>query len=414
MRKGMSVPCNQNGGEIDMPKRVLMSGNEAVATALRQINPDVFPAFPITPSTEIPQYFSNYVSNGLVDTEFITVESEHSSMSAAMGASAAGARALTATSSAGLAFMWEVLGVAASSRLPVALAAVCRALTGPLNINCDHSDTMGARDSGWIQLYAEDNQEAYDNMVMAFNIAEHKDVMLPIMICQDGFITSHAMMNMELLDDETVKAFVGEREPSEYLLNPDETFAVGPYAVSDYYMESRKAQAHAMENAKQVILDVARDFEKISGRKYGLIEEYRMDDAEYAVVIIGSAAGTTKDAIDKMRADGDKVGLIKVRSFRPFPGKEIAQSLKKCKAVAIMDRSEAFSTNGGPLGAETMQAMYTEKCSALTIDIMYGIGGRDVRVEDMINVYETLKNIAETGETGPTYRYMGLRDKEEN
>lgn len=397
-----------------MPKRVLMSGNEAVATALRQINPDVFPAFPITPSTEIPQYFSNYVSNGLVDTEFITVESEHSSMSAAMGASAAGARALTATSSAGLAFMWEVLGVAASSRLPVALAAVCRALTGPLNINCDHSDTMGARDSGWIQLYAEDNQEAYDNMVMAFNIAEHKDVMLPIMICQDGFITSHAMMNMELLDDETVKAFVGEREPSEYLLNPDETFAVGPYAVSDYYMESRKAQAHAMENAKQVILDVARDFEKISGRKYGLIEEYRMDDAEYAVVIIGSAAGTTKDAIDKMRADGDKVGLIKVRSFRPFPGREIAQSLKKCKAVAIMDRSEAFSTNGGPLGAETMQAMYTEKCSALTIDIMFGIGGRDVRVEDMINVYETLKNIAETGETGPTYRYMGLRDKEEN
>lgn len=397
-----------------MPKRVLMSGNEAVATALRQINPDVFPAFPITPSTEIPQYFSNYVSNGLVDTEFITVESEHSSMSAAMGASAAGARALTATSSAGLAFMWEVLGVAASSRLPVALAAVCRALTGPLNINCDHSDTMGARDSGWIQLYAEDNQEAYDNMVMAFNVAEHKDVMLPIMICQDGFITSHAMMNMELLDDETVKAFVGEREPSEYLLNPDETFAVGPYAVSDYYMESRKAQAHAMENAKQVILDVARDFEKISGRKYGLIEEYQMDDAEYAVVIIGSAAGTTKDAIDKMRADGDKVGLIKVRSFRPFPGKEIAQSLKKCKAVAVMDRSEAFSTNGGPLGAETMQAMYTEKCSALTIDIMYGIGGRDVRVEDMINVYETLKNIAETGETGPTYRYMGLRDKEEN
>ena len=397
-----------------MPKRVLMSGNEAVATALRQINPDVFPAFPITPSTEIPQYFSNYVSNGLVDTEFITVESEHSSMSAAMGASAAGARALTATSSAGLAFMWEVLGVAASSRLPVALAAVCRALTGPLNINCDHSDTMGARDSGWIQLYAEDNQEAYDNMVMAFNIAEHKDVMLPIMICQDGFITSHAMMNMELLDDETVKAFVGEREPSEYLLNPDETFAVGPYAVSDYYMESRKAQAHAMENAKQVILDVARDFEKISGRKYGLIEEYRMDDAEYAVVIIGSAAGTTKDAIDKMRADGDKVGLIKVRSFSPFPGREIAQSLKKCKAVAIMDRSEAFSTNGGPLGAETMQAMYTEKCSALTIDIMFGIGGRDVRVEDMINVYETLKNIAETGETGPTYRYMGLRDKEEN
>lgn len=395
-----------------MPKKVLMSGNEAVATALRQINPDVFPAFPITPSTEIPQYFSNYVSNGLVDTEFITVESEHSSMSAAMGASAAGARALTATSSAGLAFMWEVLGVAASSRLPVGLAAVCRALTGPLNINCDHSDTMGARDSGWIQLYAEDNQEAYDNMVMAFNIAEHKDVMLPIMICQDGFITSHAMMNMELLDDMTVKEFVGEREPEDYLLNPEEKFAVGPYAVSDYYMESRKAQAHAMENAKQVILDVAKEFEKISGRKYGLIEEYKMEDAEYAMVIIGSAAGTAKEAIDRMRDNGEKVGLIKIRSFRPFPAEEIAKALKPCKAVAVMDRSEAFSTNGGPVGAETMQAMYVHGCTAKAINIMYGIGGRDVTVEDMKGVYETLMGIAKTGETGPTYRYMGLRDKE--
>lgn len=395
-----------------MPKkRVLLSGNEAVATALRQINPDVFPAFPITPSTEIPQYFSNYVANGLVDTEFITVESEHSSMSAAVGASAAGARALTATSSAGLAFMWEVLGVAASSRLPVALAAVCRALTGPLNINCDHSDSMGARDCGWIQLYAEDNQEAYDNMVMAFNIAEHKDVMLPIMICQDGFITSHAVNDMELLDDMMVKEFVGEREPVNYLLSPDEKFAVGPYCVSDYYMESRKAQAHAMENAKQVILDVAKEYEKISGRKYGLIEEYQMEDAEYAVVIIGSAAGTTKEAIDQMRAKGEKVGLVKIRSFRPFPGAEITASLKKCKAVAIMDRCESFSTNGGPVGAETMQAMYTARCTALAINIMYGIGGRDVRVEDMVNVYETLKEIAATGETGDVYRYMGLRER---
>lgn len=395
-----------------MPKKVQMSGNEAVANALRQINPDVFPMFPITPSTEIPQYFANYVSNGLVDTEFITVESEHSSMSAAIGASAAGARALTATSSAGLAFMWEVLGVAASHRVPVVLAAVCRALTGPLNINCDHSDTMGARDSGWIQLYAETNQEAYDNMVMAYRIAEHKDVMLPIMICQDGFITSHAVMNMELLDDDVVKNFVGEYEPEDYLLNPNETYAVGPYAITDYYMESRKAQAHAMENAKQVIKDIAEEFEKISGRKYGLIEEYRMEDAEYAVVIIGSAAGTTKEAIDHMRENGEKVGLIKVRSFRPFPGEEIAASLKKCKAVAIMDRSESFSTNGGPLGAETMQAMYTARCTTLTIDIMYGIGGRDVTVDDMINVYDTLKDIAATGETGDVYRYMGLRDKE--
>ena len=218
-------------------------------------------------------------------------------------------------------------------------------------------------------------------------------------------------MNMELLDD-VVKNFVGEYEPEDYLLNPNETYAVGPYAITDYYMESRKAQAHAMENAKQVIKDIAEEFEKISGRKYGLIEEYRMEDAEYAVVIIGSAAGTTKEAIDHMRENGEKVGLIKVRSFRPFPGEEIAASLKKCKAVAIMDRSESFSTNGGPLGAETMQAMYTARCTALTIDIMYGIGGRDVTVDDMINVYDTLKDIAVTGETGDVYRYMGLRDKE--
>ena len=377
-------------------KRVLLSGNEAVATALRQINPDVFPAFPITPSTEIPQYFSNYVSNGLVDTEFITVESEHSSMSAAIGASAAGARALTATSSAGLAFMWEVLGVAASSRLPLALTAVCRALTGPLNINCDHSDTMGAKDSGWIQLYAENNQEAYDNMVMAYNISENENVMLPIMICQDGFITSHAVNDMKLLDDEVVKNFVGEYEAKEYLLNPEEKFAVGPYAISDYYMESRKAQAAAMENAKQVILDVAAEFEKISGRKYGLIEEYKMDDA-----------------IDNLREQGVKCGLIKIRSFRPFPAKEIGQALKNCKAVAVMDRSESFSTNGGPVGAETFQAMYQEGCTAKAINIMYGIGGRDVRVEDIVDVYNTLIEIDKTGEVGDVYRYMGLREREE-
>ena len=389
-----------------------MSGNEAVSYAIRQINPDVMPAFPITPSTEIPQMVSTYIANGEMDTEFIPVESEHSSMSATIGAEAAGARSLTATSSAGLALMWEELLLAASNRLPLVMALVNRTLSGPININCDHSDGMGARDTGWIQIYAENNQEAYDNFIQAYPIAEDTRVHLPIMICQDGFITSHAVNDMEILDDMTVKDFVGEYEPEDYLLNPNETFAVGPYAVSDYYMESRKAQAHAMENAKQVILDVAKDFEKISGRKYGLIEEYKMEDAEYAVVIIGSAAGTTKDAIDHMRENGEKVGLVKIRSFRPFPGKEIAKALKNCKAVAVMDRSESFSTNGGPVGAETMQAMYIEKCQALAINIMYGIGGRDVRVEDMINVYETLKEIARTGETGDVYRYMGLRDKE--
>ena len=393
-----------------MGKRERLSGNEAVAIALRQINPDVFPAFPITPSTEIPQYFASFVANGQVDTEFITVESEHSSMSATIGASAAGARALTATSSCGLAYMWEELYIAASNRLPLALALVNRALSGPININCDHSDSMGARDAGWIQIYAENNQEAYDNMVQAFRISEHKDVRLPIMICQDGFITSHAVENIELLDDSEVKNFVGEYEPENYLLNPKQTMAVGPYAITDYYMEAKRNQAEGMKNAVAVVKEVAKEFAKISGREYGLFEEYCMEDAETAVVIIGSAAGTTKDAIDALRAKGEKVGLIKIRLYRPFPADEIAEALKNVKAVAIMDRAEGYSNHGGPLGADVMSALYRAHSNAHAVNYIYGLGGRDVRVEDMEGVFDTLKQIVKDGDAGETYRYLGIRE----
>lgn len=393
-----------------MPKKDRMSGNEAVAIALRQINPDVFPAFPITPSTEIPQYFAQYVADGLVDTEFIPVESEHSSMSAAIGASAAGARSLTATSSCGMALMWEELYVAASNRLPIVLALVNRALSGPININCDHSDSMGARDSGWIQIYAENNQEAYDNMVQAYRIAEK--VMLPTMICQDGFITSHAVENIELLDDKQVKDFVGEYEPDSYLLNADSPMAVGPYSVTDYYFEAKRHQAEAMKRAGQVILDIGKEYGELSGRSYGFFEEYCLEDAEVAVVIIGSAAGTTKDTIDKMRKEGKKVGLLKIRVFRPFPAKEIANALKNVKAIAIMDRADSFSTQGGPLGAEVMSALYRNKVNTYAINIVYGLGGRDVRIEDMENVYQELFHIMETGDEGEITRYMGVRDKE--
>ncbi len=393
-----------------MAKRDRLSGNEAVAVALRQINPDVFPAFPITPSTEIPQYFASFVANGQVDTEFITVESEHSSMSAAIGAEAAGARSLTATSSCGLAYMWEELYIAASNRLPVALALVNRALSGPININCDHSDSMGARDSGWIQIYAENNQEAYDNMVQAYRIAEHQDVRLPIMICQDGFITSHAVENIELLEDEEVKNFVGEYEPENYLLNPECPMAVGPYSITDYYMEAKRNQAEGMKHVNGVVLDVAKEFAALSGREYGLFEEYCMEDAQRAVVIIGSAAGTTKDAIDKLRAQGEKVGMIKIRLFRPFPASEIAEALKGVKAVAIMDRAESYTNQGGPLGADVMAALFRARSEALAVNYIYGLGGRDVRVEDMEAVYETLKQIIEDGDAGETYRYMGIRE----
>ena len=393
-----------------MAKRDRLSGNEAIAIALRQINPDVFPAFPITPSTEIPQYFASFAADGLVDTEFIPVESEHSSMSAAISASAAGARSLTATSSCGLAYMWEELYIAASNRLPLALALVNRALSGPININCDHSDSMGARDAGWIQIYAENNQEAYDNMVQAFRISEHKDVRLPIMICQDGFITSHAVENIELLEDGEVKSFVGEYEPENYLLNPECPMAVGPYSVTDYYMEAKRSQAEGMKHVEQVVLDVAKEFEALSGREYGLFEAYRMEDAERAVVMIGSAAGTTKDAIDRLREKGEKVGLLKIRLFRPFPAERIAEALKNVKAVAVMDRAEGYTNHGGPLGADVMAALFRAKSAAHAINIVYGLGGRDVRVEDMEKVFAELKQITDDNDAGETYRYMGVRE----
>lgn len=393
-----------------MAIRERLSGNEAVAIAMRQINPDVMPAFPITPSTEIPQYFSSYVADGDVNTEFVPVESEHSAMSAAIGAEAAGARTLTATSSCGLALMWEELYVAASNRLPIGLALVNRALSGPININADHSDSMGARDAGWIQIYSENNQEAYDNFVQAFRIAEHKDVRLPIMVCQDGFITSHAVENISLIEDEVVKNFVGEYEPENYLLNSGVPMSVGPYATPSFYIEAKKAQSEAMKNAKQVILDVAKEFKGISGREYGLFEEYKLDDAETAIVIINSAAGTAKEAVDKLREEGKKVGLLKIRVFRPFPAEEIAQALKHCKAIAVMDRSEGFSGQGGPVCAEVKSGLYAIEEKPLVVNYVYGLGGRDVKVENIEEVYTALDKIVEDGVVEGGYRYLSVRE----
>lgn len=393
-----------------MSIRDRLSGNEAIATAMRQINPDVFAMFPITPSTEIPQYFAQYVADGKVDTEFICVESEHSSMSACIGAEAAGCRAITATSSAGLSFMNEVLYVAASARLPIVLAVACRALTGPININHDYSDSMAERDSGFIQIYAENNQEAYDNYLQAHRIGETADVRLPVMICEDGFITSHALENIELEEDEAVRAFVGEYHPENYLLKSENPLAVGPYGTSPYYMEARVAQAEAMKNAKRAILEVAADFEKTFGRRYGLFEEYHMEDAEIAIVLMGSSAGTAKAAVDELRAAGVKAGLIKVRVFRPFPGEELAEALKNCTAVAVLDKSEGFNACGGPLFAETAAACINLDKRPKMVDIVYGLGGRDFTVDQAKRVFKRLETIAATGETGPVYSHMGQRD----
>lgn len=394
-----------------MAIRERLSGNEATAIAMKQINPDVVAAFPITPSTEVPQYFSTFVANGAVDTEFVAVESEHSAMSACIGAQAAGGRAMTATSANGLALMWELLYIAASSRLPIVMAAINRALSGPINIHNDHSDTMGARDSGWIHLYSETNQEAYDNMLMAHRIAENPNVMLPLMVCQDGFITSHAIENIELLEDDKVKAFVGEYKPEYYLLNKETPIAVGPLDLQHHYFEHKKQQAEAMNNAKKVILEVSEEFYKLTGRKYGLFEEYKTDDADVVVVLLNSTAGTAKYVADQFRAQGKKVGVIKPRVYRPFPVDEIAEALSKFKAVAVLDKADSFNAAGGPLFTDVTSALYSKGVfGPKVINYIYGLGGRDVKADDIEVVYNKLLEIAETGKVESVYNYLGVRE----
>ena len=396
-----------------MSIRERLSGNEATAIAMKQINPDVVAAFPITPSTEIPQYFSTFVSNGEVDTEFVAVESEHSAMSATIGAEAAGARAMTATSANGLSLMWEMIYIASSLRLPIVMALVNRAVSGPLNIHNDHSDAMGVRDAGWIMLFSENNQEAYDNMLMAHRIAEHKDVQLPVMVCQDGFITSHSIENIELENDEEVKKFVGQYKPEHYLLNDKEPIAIGPLDLQAYLFEHKAQQAEAMKNAKKVIKEVAKEFEKWTGRKYEFFEKYKLDDAEIAIVCMNSTAGTTKAVVDELREKGVKAGLLKLRMFRPFPAEEIAEALQGLKAVAILDKADSLNSAGGALFEDVTSAMYVNKKQVPMVNYIYGIGGRDTTTMQIESVYNDLQEIVKTGEKGNPYRYLGLRKGEE-
>ena len=392
-----------------MSIRERLSGNEAAAIAMKQINPDVVAAFPITPSTEIPQYFSTFVSNGTVDTEFVAVESEHSAMSACVGAEAAGGRAMTATSANGLSFMWEMIYIASSMRLPIVMSLVNRAVSGPLNIHNDHSDAMGVRDAGWIMLFSENNQEAYDNLIMAHRIAENKDVLLPLMVCQDGFITSHSIENIELIEDDLVKEFVGKYKPEHYLLNEKEPISMGPLDLQSYLFEHKRAQAQAMINAKQVILEVAKDCEKMTGRKYSFFEEYKLDDAEIAIVCMNSTAGTTKFVIDELRKKGIKAGLLKLRVFRPFPAEEIAKALSHVKAVAVLDKADSLNATGGALFTDVTSGMQVNKVSVPTINYIYGIGGRDTKSTDIESVFNDLQEIVKTGNIGNPYRYLGLR-----
>ena len=392
-----------------MSIRERLSGNEATATAMKQINPDVVAAYPITPSTEIPQYFSTFVANGTVDTNFVAVESEHSAMSACIGAEAAGARAMTATSANGLSYMWEMIYIASSLRLPIVMSLVNRAVSGPLNIHNDHSDAMGVRDSGWIMLFSENNQEAYDNLLMAHRIAEHKDVLLPLMVCQDGFITSHSIENIMLEEDTEVKKFVGEYKPEHYLLNKKEPIAIGPLDLQAYLFEHKAQQGEAMKKAKEVILEVSKEFEKWTGRSYGLFEQYKLDDADIAIVCMNSTAGTTKFVIDKLRSQGIKAGLLKKRVFRPFPADEIAKALSHVKAVAVLDKSDSLNGAGGALFQDITSGMYVNKCTTPVINYIYGIGGRDTRTDEIESVFKDLQKIVETQDIGNPYRYLGLR-----
>jgi len=393
-----------------MSIRERLSGNEATATAMKQINPDVVAAFPITPSTEIPQYFSSFVSNGTVNTEFIAVESEHSSMSACIGAQAAGGRAMTATSANGLSLMWEMVYIASGLRLPIVMALVNRAVSAPLNIHNDHSDAMGVRDAGWIMLFSEDNQEAYDNMLMAHRIAEHPNVVLPLMVCQDGFITSHSIENIELVEDSKVTEFVGEYKPEQYLLNHNNPISVGPLDLQGYLFEHKRAQAEGMKNAKKVILDVAKDFEKMTGRKYSYFEEYKLADSEIAIICMNSTAGTAKFTADKLREKGIKAGVLKLRVFRPFPAEEIAKAVAHIKAVAILDKADSLNASGGALYTDVTSAMYTNNVAVPAVNYVYGLGGRDTKSDDLEKVYQDLIEITKTGKVDDPYRYFGVRD----
>jgi len=393
-----------------MTKRVAMTGNDAGAEALKDVHPDVATVFPITPQTELMHKFCSFVSDGVIDTELIHVESEHSAQSACFGAAAAGARTITATSSQGLLLMAEICAITASTRLPVVMPVVNRAISAPINIGCDHSDSMFLRDAGWIQLYCENAQEVYDTVVQAFRIGENHDVLLPVMVCLDGFITSHTMMGLEVLGPEAAARLVGPYKPAYSVLDTDNPITVGPLHLTDHYFECKRQVIEGMENARRVIAEVGREFGELCGREYGLTESYRLDDAEVAIVALGSTCGTAKVAADSCREKGIKAGVLKLRSFRPFPGEELAELIERVGTVAVMDRSVSYGLKGGPLGAEVRSFLGATGARPQLINYVYGLGGRDVTATDLEGVFTDLAEVKRTGNTGEAFRYLGLRE----
>lgn len=402
-------------------KMMALAGDQAVAYAAKQSDVDVVAAYPITPQTIIVEKFSEYVANGEVETEFVCVESEHSAMTASLAASVTGARAFTATASAGLALMHEMLFVTSGCRAPVVMAIANRALSAPLNIHGDHSDSMAQRDSGWIQLYAENAQEAYDSIIQAFRIGENLNVLLPVMVGLDGFTLSHTLENVEVLSDETVEEFVGVRKFPDVLthngktapfrLDPANPMTMGPIALQNYYFEFKRQQEEAMKHAVNVIQQVNSEYAKISGRSYGngLVENYRLEDAEVAAVCLGSTAGTMKTVVDGLRQNGVKAGLLRLRAFRPLPVEEIRSAVANVKALAVMDKCISFGGNGGPVFHEFRHLLYEEANHPYIVNYIYGLGGRDTSPSDLRSIYETLQGVLQTGRVEKPLRYLGLR-----
>lgn len=403
-------------------KTLAMSGNEAVAYAVKQADVDVVAAYPITPQTIIVERFSEYVANGEVETAFICTESEHSALTACLTASLTGARTFTASASAGLALMHEMLFVTSGCRAPVVMAITNRALSAPLNIHGDHSDSMAQRDSGWIQLYVENVQEAYDTVIQAFRIAEDLRVLLPAMVCLDGFVLSHSAENLNVLPDEVVREFVGVRQFPLVLthegkmaplkLDPDYPMTLGPIAFPNYYFEAKRQQVEAMKNALDVIRIVHDEYARLSGRSYGngLVEPYRLEDAEIAVVCLGSTAGTVKTVVDELREEGVKAGLLRIRAFRPLPVSDIRENLRKVKVVAVMDRCMSFGGFGGPVFHEVRHVLYDLDERPVVVNYIYGLGGRDTGPTLIRRVYDDMQAILGEKRVEQPVRYLGLRE----
>lgn len=384
------------------------TGNQMVADAIRQANPDVMAAYPITPQTTIVEGFAKFVADGRVHTEYVTVESEHSALSACIGASAAGARVATATSSQGLALMWEELFIAAGMRCPIVMANANRALSAPINIHGDHSDVMGARDTGWIIFFAETAQEAYDNTIVSFKVAEDHRVLLPVLTTLDGFITTHAMERCEMDDDEVVKEYLGEYTSLYPLLDTDRPVAQGMFAnLGDTYMKCKKAERNVMDGVEAVIEEHGKTWSEISGRPFDTVDCWNTEDAEYIVVVLGSTAGNARFAARQLREQGRKVGIVRPRVFRPFPAEKIVAACKGAKAVAVLDRSDSLGAQFPPLCAEVAASFYAAGVEAPLSSYVCGLGGADVTLEQMIQVFDELEMRAEGTYDGKT-AYLGI------